>query len=74
MRPSGLRSFHLQAAFALAAASLGALSMVRADWIEQLFGFDPDGHSGAAEIAVFACAVAFAALATRNYRKLAQGA
>ena len=50
---------------AVAAAGLAAsvLTLLRADWIEILFGFDPDHHSGSAEWLILGILLAVVAVA-----------
>jgi hypothetical protein len=65
--------FHIELAVALAATGLGALTLSRPDWIEALFGADPDAGSGSAEwlivAALFLAAAASALLARGDYRR-----
>ncbi|HEY7009223.1 MAG TPA: hypothetical protein VH395_09795 [Jatrophihabitantaceae bacterium] len=41
--------FLLEAGFGIAAAALGILTLFWRDWIEAIFGFDPDNHNGSFE-------------------------
>jgi apolipoprotein N-acyltransferase len=52
--------FYLESAGAVASIALLALTLAWRNWIEIVFGVDPDRNSGLAEIAVVA---AFAAIA-----------
>jgi hypothetical protein len=56
------------------AAVLAVLTAIWPDWIELLFGADPDGGSGSAEwgivIALAAVAIIFAVLARFEHRRL----
>jgi hypothetical protein len=76
MRRSGLL-FWVQAFFALLAALLCALSVVRRDWIEAILGVDPDGGSGVVELtlttSLFVSAVLFGYFARRFWRKTRVG-
>lgn len=55
-------------------AVLFALTIVWRDWIEIVFGFDPDHHSGSLEwgivAALFCVAVTFGVLARAQWRRL----
>lgn len=66
------RRFWVESALAAAAALLAAVTAVWADWIELVFGADPDGGSGALEWLIVALAAAlavgFAALARAEWR------
>jgi hypothetical protein len=44
--------FWSQSAFAVAAGVLAVVTLINAEWIEWLFGVDPDGGSGALEVAI----------------------
>ncbi len=56
-------------------AFLAVLTLVWRDWIEIVFGFDPDHHNGSFEwLLVIVCClvtVLFSALARREWRKAA---
>jgi hypothetical protein len=56
------------AAFALAAVAV--LTIVWPEWIEGIFGLDPDAGSGAAEaVVVMACALGAGAFGARSSRR-----
>jgi hypothetical protein len=63
----------IEAALAAATGVLGIVTIFWRDWIEILTGWDPDHHSGSAEIALIvvllALSVTCAALARRTYRQ-----
>jgi hypothetical protein len=65
----------LEAALALASASLAVLTVVWPDWIEAISGFAPDRHDGSFEWMLAAglalAAVTCAALARREWRRRA---
>jgi uncharacterized membrane protein YedE/YeeE len=46
----------------VAAIALAALTLVWHDWIEAVFGVDPDSHSGVLEVAVTLVAAGIAVL------------
>jgi apolipoprotein N-acyltransferase len=52
--------FYLEAMAALIGVALLALTLVWRNWIEIVFGVDPDRNSGLAELAVIALCVAIA--------------
>jgi hypothetical protein len=51
--------FWVEAVAACLAASLAVLTLFRRDWIEAIFGFDPDRHGGSVEWAIVAGLFAF---------------
>jgi hypothetical protein len=57
------------------AAFLAVLTLAWPDWIEGVFGVDPDHHSGSLEWAIaagfFVAAIVCAALARREWRRVA---
>ena len=63
----------IEAALAVLTAALGIITIFWRDWIEILTGWDPDHHSGGAEIgiilALFVLSVTCALLARRTYRR-----
>jgi hypothetical protein len=63
----------LEAAIALAAGTLGVLTMFWRDWIEALTGWDPDHHNGSLEwliVAVLLAVSAFLGAAAFRHRRL----
>jgi len=66
------RKLRIEVGCATLSASLFALTLVFPEWIEAVFGLDPDGGSGAAEFMAAAilllAAVVSAALARRDFR------
>jgi hypothetical protein len=73
-RLPGLLLFRAQVAFALLAASLGGLTLVRRDWIEAILRIDPDHGAGDVEaVLAILCFVATTVLsiqAARGWRKV----
>lgn len=67
--------FWIEAILAGASTLFLVLTLVWEDWIEIIFGVDPDNHDGSLEwIIVVAClciAVIFAVLARQHWRKAA---
>jgi hypothetical protein len=65
--------FWVEAAMAVASALAVVLFAVREDWIEAVFGVDPDRHSGSAEALLVVLCVAvtltFSALARHEWRR-----
>ncbi len=66
--------FWAECALAGLAAVLAVLTAISPDWIELLFGADPDGGDGSAEWGIVAAlavvAIIFALLARFDYRRL----
>jgi hypothetical protein len=64
----------IELALAALSAFSGLLTLVSREWIEVLFGVDPDGGSGALEVAIVVCligaAVIMAALARMEWRRI----
>lgn len=54
MKPAVRARFWVEAAAAWLGAALAVLTLVRRDWIEAIFGFDPDRQTGSAEWAIVA--------------------
>jgi len=50
--------FWVESGLALLSSSLLLLTLVWPDWIEAIFGIDPDNHNGAAEWLITAALVA----------------
>jgi hypothetical protein len=74
MNRAGLRArFWIECIAFSVAAGMCVLTMVWRDWIEGIFGVDPDAHSGGLEAAVtvatVAIAVVFAAMARTEWRR-----
>ena len=67
--------FWIEAALALLAAGLFALTLISHEWIELLFGADPDGGDGSLEWTIVAvllvATVVFALLARVEWRRAA---
>jgi hypothetical protein len=67
--------FWIDSILASVTAFLAALTLVWPDWIEGIFGFDPDQHNGSFEWALVAgfCIIALTctALARREWRRIA---
>jgi hypothetical protein len=65
--------FWLEVALSSASGMLFFLTLFWRDWIEVTSGFDPDGHSGAAErvvvVALFVVALTCALLARVEWRR-----
>ena len=60
--------FWIETILASASAALGLLTLVQRDWIEALFGVDPDRHNGTAEWIVVAVLLAVAVVSGRLAR------
>jgi hypothetical protein len=67
--------FLLEAGFGGGAAALGVLTLFWRDWIEAIFGIDPDHHSGSFEwlivAGLFIIAVSLGSLARADWRRIA---
>jgi hypothetical protein len=65
--------FWIEAGLASLTTLLFLLTLVRRDWIEAVFGIDPDHYNGSLEwmsvAALFVVSVAFAALARAEWRR-----
>ena len=72
MKASLPAKFWIQSVLAWASASCLVLTVFEPDWIEQFFGFEPDGGDGSAEwgltLALLLATCAFVALAGRTWR------
>jgi hypothetical protein len=71
---SGLRRrFYPEAIVGAITAVLFLVTLVRRDWIEALFGVDPDSHSGALELLIVGglllATVVLCSLATYEWRR-----
>lgn len=66
------RRFWVLAAFAIATCILGLVTLIARDWIETLFGVDPDGGNGLTEwmivAALFGSTLIAAGLARREWK------
>jgi len=73
MRDALPRRFWAEVALAGLSAFLFLLTLVSRDWIERVFGFDPDHHNGSLEwivvAALLAAAFSFGALARSHWRR-----
>jgi hypothetical protein len=67
--------FWIESALAVVAGFLAVLTLITREWIEVVFGVDPDGGSGALEwlivAGLFAATGIFAALARSERRRVA---
>ena len=67
------RRFWVESAAAITTVILAAVTLVWPEWIEAVFGVDPDGGSGAAEVAVVGVlaiiTLALAGAAGREWRR-----
>jgi hypothetical protein len=67
--------FRVEAALAVLSGVLAAATLVWSDWLEIVFGVDPDHHSGSLEWMIVAIAatvsVGLVALARRDWRRAA---
>jgi hypothetical protein len=68
------RRFYVEATLAGLLAVLTVVTLISKDWIEVVFGVDPDGGNGSLEWALVAgLAVASAALSVTAWRERAHG-
>jgi hypothetical protein len=71
---SSFRTVKIEIALAVAAGVMGLLAIVWPEWIELVFGIDPDGGSGALEwglaAILFTLAVTAGAMAARGARRV----
>ena len=76
VKPRFRLRFWIEVALGLTSGLLLLLTLVTREWIELLFGVDPDGGSGALEWLIVACLVlltlAFGAFARREYGRPAR--
>jgi hypothetical protein len=74
MRHGRTRKFWIESWIAVASGVLGVVTLIRKDWIELVFGVDPDQGSGALEWAIVAGLLALslvsAALARLEWRRV----
>jgi ABC-type amino acid transport system permease subunit len=65
--------FWIEVALAVLAAALAMVTLITREWIELLFGIDPDRGSGALEwavvVALFVASVALAVIATWDRKR-----
>ena len=77
MRRSLRSRFWAESLLALTTAILTALTLLDPEWIEAVFGVEPDAGSGALEWAIVAVSLVatlgFAALARAEWRRAAAG-
>lgn len=70
--------FWIEAGLALAAIALAIVTMIWREWIEIVFGIDPDEGSGSLELAIvvglLAVSIASIVLAGRDWRRSRLGA
>jgi hypothetical protein len=72
------RHFWVEAALGMLTAVVLVLTLVQRDWIESLFGIDPDQHSGALEWLIvgglLAATLTLVSLAAYEWRRATAGA
>ena len=73
MKDSLRLTFWIKTAVASVTALLALVTVIWRDWIERVFGIDPDRHSGSAEweliFALLLASMLFAVLARREWRR-----
>jgi hypothetical protein len=73
VKDSAMLRFWLETIMAAGTGTLFLLTLVTRDWIEAVFGVDPDQHNGSFEwfivAALLAATMALAALARTEWRK-----
>jgi len=71
------KRFWSEVLLAAASGMLGLITLVWRDWLEAVFGIDPDGHNGLVEwlivLGLLAAAVTLAALARVEWRRADAG-
>ena len=67
------RWFWIEAVLAVLSWLAFVFTLLSPDWIENVFGLDPDAHSGSAEwfivVALLAATIAFGVLARSEWRR-----
>jgi hypothetical protein len=58
------RRFWLESLLAVAAGVLAILTLIQRDWIELIFGVDPDNHSGSLEWLIVIALLAASGIST----------
>ncbi len=70
--------FWIECALGSVTTFLALLTLTWPDWIERVFGYDPDQHSGSLEWTIaalcFSITIMAAVLARREWRRAAQSA
>jgi len=73
MRDALRRRFWLETAMAIVTGIVFVITLVRNDWIEVVFGVDPDNNNGSREkfivVALLVVTIALFALASYEWRK-----
>lgn len=73
-RPVSKKRFYVETTLAGVSAALALLTLVWPDWIEEIFGVDPDQHSGLLEWAIVGAlalvSIVTAVLARIEWRRL----
>jgi hypothetical protein len=75
MRGNLKARFWIEAVIASVSGALFVLTLITRDWIEAVFGWDPDHHNGSVEWIIvgvmLAVAIVFGRIARANWRRLA---